>query len=203
LIKDREQTLKDVLLSDEERQEKLRELDEKMQSIGGINMYQGASRRGEKHLNSAQWIAKQLHQYTTSAERQQVHTFWLVDVGALQPNYSTWSWVNAVSLDLHRRHPQVLEIDFLKVQMSTLWLQAAKQQRNELRRVREHAKSKRRRTVAQVTDEAESDESSEIDYAVDVDHQSSAEVVPAEFAGFDCIALSLVLNFEPTPPKRG
>lgn len=119
---------------------------------GGINTYQGASKRGEKYLNAAQWIAKHLHAQTTFDERQP-HSFWLVDVGALQPNYQSWRWINAVPLDLHKRHRAVLEIDFLKVELSTIWRYASKQQRRELRRIELAAQvSKRSRRRSNIND---------------------------------------------------
>jgi hypothetical protein len=120
LLKQRSNVAASAVLAEGERESQLAAIEDELKQLGGMEAYQSASKRGEKHLNSAQWIARVLQEHTTPEQRRD--GIWLVDVGALEPNYGRWAaWINAVSLDLTKRHPLVLELDFLRAQLSTLW----------------------------------------------------------------------------------
>jgi hypothetical protein len=44
-----------------------------LKQLGGMEAYQSASKRGEKHLNSAQWIARVLQEHTTAGAATRWH----------------------------------------------------------------------------------------------------------------------------------
>jgi hypothetical protein len=215
LLKQRRNVDGNASLSDGERQAQLAAIERELEALGGMEAYQSASKRGEKHLNAAQWVARAVAAHTTPQQRQR--GLWAVDVGALEPNYARWPWINSVSLDLTKRHPFVLELDFLRAKLGTLW---AICQRQALRRhsVSDAPAEKRRRVDRDDDDddeqeeqeddeqeehEADDDGADEVDYYVTADSQPSDDIVPDNFAGFDLIVMSLVLNFEPSAEKRG
>lgn len=233
LLKQRSNVAASDVLNETERTSQLAAIESELEQLGGMKAYQSASKRGEKHLNSAQWIARVLQEHTTPEQRRD--GIWLVDVGALEPNYGRWAaWINAVSLDLTKRHPLVLELDFLRAQLSTLWAVCA---RLEARRriAQKRTKSttsdaKRSRTEGpkvhdnddddhdhddddndgvvddddSVNDDDDDDDDADvIDFSLTADNQPPLSIVPRDFVGFQCIALSLVLNFEPSAAKRG
>lgn len=226
LLKQRININDNAELSDDERAAQLAAIEAELATLGGMEAYQSASKRGEKHLNSAQWIARAVHEFTTPQQR--ARCLWTVDVGALEPNYGRWSWINAVSLDLTKRHPFVLEMDFLRAQLGTLWGVCHRQAlRRRLptstttsttsagtkRSLDETDVSSKRRRADHDDDDDDDDEEEEeevededdddVDYFVTADTQPSDDIVPEDFAGFDLVAMSLVLNFEPSAAKRG
>ncbi|KAJ7582551.1 putative methyltransferase-domain-containing protein [Mycena floridula] len=92
------------------------EVEEEIRGLGGLEAYQkmsvigqGNDRGGGSEKVLISWLKElQLHQGDTKLK--------LFEVGALKPdNYASCRWITSSPIDLHSRHPDITEQDFLLV----------------------------------------------------------------------------------------
>lgn len=72
---------------------------------GLIDEYQKASLYGNKHFDASRWLLANLCRKGLPKRAR------LLDVGSLRPVYAKYSWIDATHIDLHPRHPGILQQD--------------------------------------------------------------------------------------------
>ncbi|OBZ75645.1 25S rRNA adenine-N(1) methyltransferase [Grifola frondosa] len=97
----------------------LAEVEKEIEGLGGLAAYQrmssigqGNDRGGGSEKVLVEWL-KQLG--LPESARKAKKQYKLLEVGALKSdNYAPWNaWINVMPIDLHSRHPSILEQDFL------------------------------------------------------------------------------------------
>ncbi|EJT98505.1 hypothetical protein DACRYDRAFT_57459 [Dacryopinax primogenitus] len=103
---------------------RLDDIEREMKELGGLEGYQEMSvigqskeRGGGSEKALVEWLKELGHGMTQSNGSMQHETVDLLEVGALHPgNYARWSkWIHSMPIDLHSRHPDIKEQDFLKL----------------------------------------------------------------------------------------
>ncbi|KAL6052435.1 25S rRNA (adenine2142-N1)-methyltransferase [Balamuthia mandrillaris] len=187
-------------LTPEEKRQKREELHRQLEELGGLEVYQQSSLRGEscqhyKAFNSSLWVlpeirSRRLYQKScgrSDAERDgevegssgaqepaaaSGRKLRLLDVGAITNHYSKESnWLQVTAIDLHPQDPSVLQADFFEFAPILL-------------------RSRLPATATEQQEEAEKE-------------ATGAEEESPEGGCFDVIVLSLVLNFVGDPRRRG
>ncbi|PPQ63195.1 hypothetical protein CVT24_005740 [Panaeolus cyanescens] len=103
-----------------DRTAKLSEIEHEIESLGGLEHYQELSslgQRDERGGGSERIFISWLKEQGVHKDRQAKGKMKLLEVGALKPdNYqSCSSWLEWTPIDLHSRHPDILEQDFLEM----------------------------------------------------------------------------------------
>lgn len=105
-------------LSKAEKEEKLREIDSKIEEIGGINKYQEASVISTRHFSTSKWIIQALKRLrpdwssgssSSSTKRQ------AFEVGAINTQLHSAQFLDVRSIDLHSQHALIEEKDFFLI----------------------------------------------------------------------------------------
>ncbi|KAF9052726.1 nucleolus protein [Panaeolus papilionaceus] len=101
-----------------DRTTKLAEVEQEIELLGGLERYQELSslgQRDERGGGSERIFISWLKELGVHKDRQDKGKTKMLEVGALKPdNYqSCSSWVAWTPIDLHSRHPDILEQDFL------------------------------------------------------------------------------------------
>lgn len=99
--------------------EELAQIEQEMEMLGGLERYQAMSSIGQsvtKGGGSEKVLASWLKELRT-ANKDVDSRLRLLDVGALKhDNYSSSkSFIEATPIDLHSRHPHIIEQDFMKI----------------------------------------------------------------------------------------
>ncbi|XP_020893932.1 25S rRNA (adenine(2142)-N(1))-methyltransferase-like [Exaiptasia diaphana] len=114
LVKIQESVKKARGLTKQEREYKLKDLNSKIDKLGGINAYQKASKLGEKHsggFNSAKWVVSKLKEHNIRGCGGKLK---LLDVGALSCNYTKYkAWIDCTAIDLNPQNSSIIKADFL------------------------------------------------------------------------------------------
>ncbi|KAJ6500430.1 putative methyltransferase-domain-containing protein [Mycena sanguinolenta] len=101
--------------------ETLNDIKAQIDELGGLSFYQrmsaigqGDDRGGGSERVSIAWL-KETYQANSEGRNHSKVMLNLLEVGALKPdNYASCrSWIKTTPLDLHSRHPSILEQDFL------------------------------------------------------------------------------------------
>ncbi|PVG00972.1 hypothetical protein CPB86DRAFT_871557 [Serendipita vermifera] len=100
-------------------------VEEEINALGGLERYQAMSSLGQapnRGGSSAKrlvfWIKNLLEDENFDIEGQR--RFRLLDVGAVEPdNYATTNFIEATPIDLHSRHPGIIEQDFMLIGSAT------------------------------------------------------------------------------------
>ncbi|KAF9475069.1 nucleolus protein [Pholiota conissans] len=101
----------------------LEEIDEQLAALGGLEKYQELSSLGQREERGGgsekifiAWM-RELDVHRTQEGKEKLR---LLEVGALKPdNYkSCLSWIDCMPIDLHSRHPQIVEQDFLNLDIN-------------------------------------------------------------------------------------
>ena len=198
-----EQAENDESLSPEERQKSILELKKQQNAMGGLDRYQKASIYGAKSSKfvAADWVVpllkKELEKEeeerraagaktTTAKSRPHKHSesrdrrLRILDVGAIDNQYygkGYDDWLDAVPIDLHGgQHDSVLQVDFLDYAHEYC---AGK----DLAVAKSEGKAKKEKDAN--------------------DHRDESSLSPSPPQPFDAIVMSLVLNFQGDPRKRG
>ena len=198
-----EQAENDESLSPEERQKSILELKKQQNAMGGLDRYQKASIYGAKSSKfvAADWVVpllkKELEKEeeerraagaktTTAKSRPHKHSesrdrrLRILDVGAIDNQYygkGYDDWLDAVPIDLHGgQHDSVLQVDFLDYAHEYC-------AGNDLAVAKSEGKAKKEKDAN--------------------DHRDESSLSPSPPQPFDAIVMSLVLNFQGDPRKRG
>ena len=110
---ERSLVMQNTTLSEEQKQERLAELEQRMTDIGGTNKYQQASIVSTQHFKTSKWVAGTLNKLgrgTNSANKLNV-----LEVGAINTQLQQYNWMNVRSIDLNSQHPSIEECDFFAV----------------------------------------------------------------------------------------
>jgi hypothetical protein len=144
-----EQNARDESLTAVQRQLNSEKIEKEQEAMGGIERYQQASMYGAKFnkFNCAHWVEPLLRENFSG--KQGGDRPRILDVGAIDNQYLSYDWFDAVAIDLNSQHPSVIKADFF-------------------------------------------------DYAHAHILQAQGETKP-----FDALILSLVLNFQGDPRRRG
>ncbi|KZT55867.1 nucleolus protein [Calocera cornea HHB12733] len=101
---------------------RLDEIDKEMKLLGGLEAYQEMSvlgqskeRGGGSEKVLVEWLKELGYGKPPVGKGKERGVINLLEVGALRPdNYTQWSkWLHCVPIDLHSRHPDIKEQDFL------------------------------------------------------------------------------------------
>jgi 25S rRNA (adenine2142-N1)-methyltransferase len=104
-----------------EPQAALAEIEHQLSNLGGLERYQQLSALGQREERGGgaekffiQWM-KELNVHRVRSRSEDSTKLRLLEVGAIKPdNYRTCSsWIDWTPIDLHSRHHQILEQDFL------------------------------------------------------------------------------------------
>ncbi|XP_071955487.1 uncharacterized protein [Antedon mediterranea] len=106
------------------KKQKMKVITKQLQEVGGIDTYQATSRLGEfknGSTNSAKWVVRQLKEHNIRLSTPT--KLRLLDVGALQLNYTKFKWIESTAIDLNPSQPGILKADFfdLKVKSSKVY----------------------------------------------------------------------------------
>ncbi|KZO94287.1 nucleolus protein [Calocera viscosa TUFC12733] len=119
LLKEKARLLSDASSSTSTR---LNEIEKEMNDLGGLEAYQEMSvlgqskeRGGGSEKVLVEWLRQLGYGKPTAGKGKEREMIDLLEVGALHPdNYAQWSkWIRCVPIDLHSRHPDIKEQDFL------------------------------------------------------------------------------------------
>ncbi|KAF8184961.1 nucleolus protein [Mycena galopus ATCC 62051] len=99
----------------------LHEIQTQIDGLGGLEFYQRMSAIGQGHDRGGgsekvaiSWLKEAYQANITGENADSKFTLNLLEVGALKPdNYDSCRWIKTTPLDLHSRHPSILEQDFL------------------------------------------------------------------------------------------
>ncbi|KAI0078998.1 hypothetical protein K474DRAFT_1659699 [Panus rudis PR-1116 ss-1] len=114
-----EKGLKDGKLPHAQTREELAAIEEEIQDMGGLETYQRMSSIGQGNDRGGGSEKVLIGWLNELGERQRAHQekrrLRLLEVGALKPdNYaSCTTWIENTCIDLHSRHPDIKEQDFL------------------------------------------------------------------------------------------
>jgi 25S rRNA (adenine2142-N1)-methyltransferase len=101
-----------------ETEKKMQNIHSEMESMGGLDWYQRASKLGQSKVrggDSSKWLMGAL-QRESIPERYKDQSMRLLDVGALSPfNYEKHKWIKATPIDLNPQHPLIHQQDFLQM----------------------------------------------------------------------------------------
>ena len=176
-----EQAENDESLSPEERQKSILELKKQQNAMGGLDRYQKASIYGAKSSKfvAADWVVPLLKK-ELEKEEERDRRLRILDVGAIDNQYygkGYDDWLDAVPIDLHGgQHDSVLQVDFLDYAHEYC-------AGNDLAVAKSEGKAKKEKDAN--------------------DHQDESSLSPSPPQPFDAIVMSLVLNFQGDPRKRG
>ena len=176
-----EQAENDESLSPEERQKSILELKKQQNAMGGLDRYQKASIYGAKSSKfvAADWVVPLLKK-ELEKEEERDRRLRILDVGAIDNQYygkGYDDWLDAVPIDLHGgQHDSVLQVDFLDYAHEYC---AGK----DLAVAKSEGKAKKEKDAN--------------------DHRDESSLSPSPPQPFDAIVMSLVLNFQGDPRKRG
>lgn len=93
-----------------------------LNKIGGIDAYQQASVISTKHFNTSKWIKKVTRNLIDDNKITPTQTKPLVfEVGAINTDLKTTSWLNVRSIDLHSQHQSIEECDFFNVEPTRMY----------------------------------------------------------------------------------
>eukprot|EP00536_Pseudo-nitzschia_multiseries_P001278 jgi/Psemu1/234451/estExt_Genewise1.C_160062 len=185
-----EQTENDDSLTPEERQKLTSEIKKQQEAMGGLDRYQKASIYGAKSSKfvCADWVVPLLEKEletkagTTSDHHSPRHRLRVLDVGAIDNQYHGKGyddWLDAVPIDLHGgQHESVLQVDFFDYahEYCAGFDMAATVSSTK------KVKTKTKGTAGNSRDD---------------------RLTPSSPRPFDAIVMSLVLNFQGDPRKRG
>eukprot|EP01038_Epipyxis_sp_PR26KG_P005063 gene5063-7067_t len=109
---------------------RIKELENKMENIGGIEKYQQASIISTNHFKTSRWVLKTLRELLpnhiqnnnndVTIEMNQVKSksnnkISLFEVGAINTQLQQSPWLNVRAIDLHSTNPMIEECDFFDV----------------------------------------------------------------------------------------
>jgi len=96
-----------------EYEKKLEKLDELLNELGGLVVYQKASIVGEKKFNTSRYFLYSMEEVLKPLTVQLGRPLQLLDVGALGANYTKErSWLHTTAIDLHPTCVFVKKADF-------------------------------------------------------------------------------------------
>ena len=168
------------------------------EALGGIHRYQQASMYGAKSSKfvCAHWVEPLLKQHmmtsleeegksASSTSRPRIR---ILDVGAIDNQYLQYDWFDAVPIDLNAQHESVVQADFfdyahdhIKAAEGLDGVVGVEVQARKDKDNKKGAKNKSKNEKDKLKDDTSKDKSKP----------------------FDAIVLSLVLNFQGDPRKRG
>jgi 25S rRNA (adenine2142-N1)-methyltransferase len=104
--------------NDKETHVKRQNIVKEMESMGGLDWYQRASKLGQSKArggDSSKWLMGVLTREGIP-DHFQSRSMRLLDVGALSPfNYEKHKWIQATPIDLNPQHPLIKKQDFLEM----------------------------------------------------------------------------------------
>eukprot|EP01039_Chlorochromonas_danica_P005582 gene5582-6145_t len=142
LIEERSQIEQTSSLTLKEQQKKLKDIEERLKNLGGINRYQEASVVSTKHFSTSKWIIQTIRQLlpfppttstnttststnttststistsTSSTPATQPHRWNTLEIGAINTQLQQASFLNVRSIDLHSQHALIEEKDFFEI----------------------------------------------------------------------------------------
>lgn len=87
---------------------------DELERLGGFEAYQSASLYGTKHGDTSKWLLKELRPLIQDKLEPGQPKLELLDVGALEHNYTSVKWVETEAIDLHPRIPGIKRENFLE-----------------------------------------------------------------------------------------
>ncbi|KAF9001946.1 nucleolus protein [Cyathus striatus] len=108
LLKQRSNVQKDSSITSLEKMQRLADVEKQISDLGGLESYQHIPGGGSEKILIL-WL-KDLGLHSDRETKLR-----MLEVGALKPdNYATCSsWISTTPIDLHSRHPSIIEQDFL------------------------------------------------------------------------------------------
>lgn len=100
------------------------EILKEMDSLGGLDWYQKASKLGQSKArggDSSKWLIQTLKSHCKESIDSTTKPIKVLDVGAVAPdNYKQYSsWITAKPIDLNPQHPDIQKQDFLQMKPPT------------------------------------------------------------------------------------
>lgn len=104
---------KDASLSQEEKQDQIVNLQEKLKEMGGIEKYQEASFISTQHFQTSKWIMQQLRRLNRiNSSNQKLKT---LEIGAINAQLYNSSYLDVRAIDINSSLPCIEECDFFDV----------------------------------------------------------------------------------------
>lgn len=117
-------TVKKAEIVAEQEPNKIEEVHQELQQLGGLQRYQEASLLGQNsgyRYNTAKWVVKQLKTYNVRPPAGERRRLTLLDVGSLCNNYVDVPWLDVLAIDLNPCHPSVQKMDFFELDIARLF----------------------------------------------------------------------------------
>ena len=118
LNKQLSQVKEDKFLSTEQKDEKIKEIEQKISELGGIEKYQRASifasqTKENATFSCSKWVLQELKFRGFGKKTNSENKKKLLDVGAINNQYLNCStWLEITPIDLNPQHPSVIKADF-------------------------------------------------------------------------------------------
>ncbi|XP_041461963.1 25S rRNA (adenine(2142)-N(1))-methyltransferase-like [Lytechinus variegatus] len=114
IMKDIDKVKQDTTSSSDDKKMKVKQLELKIEELGGLQAYQQSSLLGEHlhgNVNTSKWVLQKLKEANIRSPKGS--KLCLLDVGALQENYSKQTkWLDAVAIDLNPQCEGIIKSDF-------------------------------------------------------------------------------------------
>ena len=183
-----EQNERDDTISDKQRQRNAAQIRTEQEAMGGLDRYQKASMYGAKSSKfvCADWVVPLLQKQRMAkpTKKNDQRRIRILDVGAIDNQYHGKGyddWLDAVPIDLHGgQHESVLQVDFFDY-------------------AHEYCCGNDLAVAPAVAVAVTSNESK----TASTTAKGKTNVKPSPPRPFDAIVMSLVLNFQGDPRKRG
>ena len=101
--------------------DRIAELEMQMKRNGGVDRYQQASVLSTFHFRTSRWVIRSLDQMGHLRRGKHSEKLNVLEVGAINTQMHSCSFMNVKSIDLHSQHPLIEEADFFDIQPCSLY----------------------------------------------------------------------------------
>ena len=100
---------------------RIRELEKELSESGGIDRYQQASVISTSHFKTSRWVIRSLDQLEVLRKGKGKDKLQVLEVGAINIQLHSCSFMKVKSIDLNSQHPLIEEIDFFDIPTSAAY----------------------------------------------------------------------------------
>ena len=97
------------------KQKRIQELEKELMQSGGIDSYQQASIISTSHFKTSRWVIRSLDQLGVLRRGKGEEKLQVLEVGAINIQFHSCSFMTVRSIDLNSQHPLIEEIDFFDI----------------------------------------------------------------------------------------